>query len=148
MRDKLGRFVKRNISYWKGKINPFMIGNTFSVGRIPWNKGKKGVQICSEETRQKLKKCHKGEKAYNWKGGRRKSSIDYILILKPNHPFCDKMGYVYEHRLVMEQMIGRYLKPSEVVHHINKIRNDNRPKNLELFSNHSQHLKKYHPFPN
>src|SRR4030066_406015 len=31
-------------------------------GRIPWNKGKKGVQICSEETRKKLSKANSGVK--------------------------------------------------------------------------------------
>lgn len=46
-----------------------------------------------------------------------------------------------EHRLVMEEMLGRYLDPQEVVHHRNKIRSDNRPANLQLFGTNADHLR-------
>ncbi len=84
------------------------------------------------------KGCTK-EKNHNWRGGRYKSH-GYVMILSPNHPYANGRGYVFEHRLVMENKLGRYLTKEEVVHHLNEIRDDNQIKNLKLFKNNDEHL--------
>jgi hypothetical protein len=75
----------------------------------------------------------KGENNYRWKGGRMNNN-GYVMVYKPDHPFTDHDGYIREHRLVMEKHLGRYLTKDEIVHHINRIKNDNRIENLQLMT--------------
>lgn len=56
----------------------------------------------------------------------------YLVKTVPNHPYATKHGKVMIHRLVMEDHLGRYLLPSESVHHINGDTKDNRLENLQL----------------
>lgn len=80
-----------------------------------------------------------GELATNWKGGRRETSAGHIYLYQPDHRSANKAGYVMEHRVVMEQHLGRLLTPDEVVHHKNGKKDDNRIENLEVLTK-SQHV--------
>lgn len=96
-------------------------------------------RVFSPEHRRKISEAGRRSKHYNWKGGRR-NCRGYVLVWCPNHPHATHDGYVQEHRLVMEAHLGRTLLPTEVVHHINGIKDDNRIENLMLFSNKSDHV--------
>lgn len=90
-----------------------------------------GLRVFNKNNPDKFK----GENGSNWKGGRRVSR-GYVLVLAPKgHPSLGRVGgrYMFEHRLIMEKMLGRYLEKHEQVHHKNGIRDDNRPENLELW---------------
>ncbi len=67
-------------------------------------------------------------------GGRKKTEKGYVKLLIRGR-------WRFEHRVVMECRIGRALSADEDVHHINGIKTDNRPENLELLSHSAHSLK-------
>jgi hypothetical protein len=71
--------------------------------------------------------------------GRKITQEGYVKIFSPDHPFKDANQYVYEHRLVMEKKLGRYLTKEEVVHHIDGDKLNNNIENLELFESAQSH---------
>jgi len=99
-------------------------------------------KIFTNEHRRKIGLASKGrinrEKNPKWNGGISYNG-DYILIFSPDHPYRTHNNYVLEHRLVVEKMIGRFLKKSERVHHLNGIKKDNRPQNLMAFKDEATH---------
>ena len=88
----------------------------------------------------KAKACsHKCYALNREKRGAYKSIIminKYKYIYKPEHPYAigTKKLYVAEHRLVMEEYLGRFLEDSEIVHHKDKDTLNNNIDNLELMT--------------
>lgn len=79
----------------------------------------------SADSKRKLR----GKETPNWKGGKSKHLDGYVYIWNP-----ERKTYEREHRLIMEEHIGRKLEKYEDVHHINGIKDDNRIENLMLLS--------------
>jgi hypothetical protein len=84
----------------------------------------------------------------HWKGG--VLIIDgYRWLYNPHHPNATKgRRYIAEHRMVMSEFLGRPLLSSELIHHLNGNRLDNRLDNLIIVSrkkhNHIHHSNPSH----
>ena len=110
--------IRQNFGNWTGFVT--------AMGLKP-NK-----PMFSKLARKNSIKSRKGKRGGMWNGGRIITKLGYVQIWKPEHPNANKSKYIFEHRLVMSEHLGRPLNSWEVVHHKNGIKNDNRIKNLEL----------------
>lgn len=132
------------------KISKGMMGNTNGLGKKrPLSAIRATADALrgiprSKKVKEKISKSKKGqmlgEKHPNWKGGKITDKNGYIHIKMREHPQSNSIGYIREHRVVMEKKIGRMLKKNEDVHHKNGTKTDNRPENLELLTR-STHAK-------
>lgn len=98
----------------------------------------KKISFCGENNHQY---GLKGSKNSSWKSDRKVSQYGYIMVRCLDHPFREKDGFVFEHRLVAEENLltdensieidgKRYLKPDYCVHHKDFNRVNNSVENL------------------
>ena len=95
----------------------------------------RGDCVCGRTKQAKSQTCAKcrseaAEENGNWKGGRTRHKAGYVMVRVPLHPRAGRSPYVFEHILVAEELLGRHLVEGESVHHINGVRDDNRPENF------------------
>lgn len=110
------------------------------IGKRPPNFGKKDTLKVRKKKSKAMKLAFREGRAIPLKGklhprytGFNKNC--YIKLFSRKY----KNGYILEHRLIMENYLGRKLTKNEVVHHINGNQRDNRIENLLIFKNRSEH---------
>lgn len=90
-------------------------------------------------------RSHIPQETVNWKGGRVADGKGYIRIYQPDHPRAasfnssPKKRYVLEHILNWEKANKKPVPKGHIVHHLNGIRNDNRPENLVVLPSIKEH---------
>lgn len=131
--------------YWRSDFHK----RTVAASNAARNEGAKVTEPCAHcgkpvtryaSSRGKSLYCNSGchNAARRNAQKRQRTSGGYIRVfVGVEYPGATKTGHVFEHRKVMQDILGRPLLAEENVHHINGVRDDNRPENLELWS-HSQ----------
>ena len=105
-----------------------------------WGKRGEGTSMWGRTGEKHPMWGRRREKSPKWTGGNHITRMGYVRILDHAHHRSDDRGYVFEHIVVMENMIDRPLASNEVVHHCNGDKSDNRPYNLRLFSSQGTHV--------
>jgi len=140
------RKVYNQRAYWKCRQDPKRWAAQLRTARLRYARvghkkvpsqclvcGKKWLGIARLRRFCSQKCVSQGQYNGRWKGGRRTNADGYMLVYAPGHPKATR-NFILEHRVVMEQHLGRLIKTHEDVHHINGDRADNRMANLQLMS--------------
>ena len=115
------------------------------VGQRLAQEGKANPPKATAKSRAAASKRMTGAGCPKFNGYRSKTSSGYTLVRVPEgyQGHASARGYIREHRLVMEQHLGRLLTPKEVVHHKNGNKIDNSIENLELVGDHNEHIREH-----
>lgn len=117
-RAPIAQETRAKLGYKKGEPQRFIFGHQNRGRSLPSRR--KGVKRKTGNT------VHAG-------GG-------YITEHEPHHPRAGDNGYVYQHVLIAERTLGKLLPLKAVVHHINGVRDDNRPENLVVCEDQAYHM--------
>ena len=131
----------RELGFGNKTKSKYVYAKCTNCGNLRW------VQLKTVDKYKKCRKCMNTgkikERSGTWNGGRKQNHSGYVMVhLYKDSPYfsmADANGYVFEHRLVMAEHLGRCLMNYEIVHHRDSIKSHNEITNLYLTdaSNHN-----------
>jgi hypothetical protein len=146
-KDHISEELLRELYEYRG-MSMELIANSLgfkSASSIKTRLDKFGIKSRSpgEGLRSVFLKGHRkpisGSQHPSWNGGEYTTTKGYLKVSRPNHPRATTTGYVLKHILVWEEEHNRSLPSNFVVHHINGVKNDNRPENLLALKQQKHH---------
>ena len=121
-------WAKRNGIHTQEKCCP-VCGKEIIVYASRLKRGRS--KFCSIKCKSRyFSEAGKGNSNPNWRGGRHLTIDGYVMVRCPKHPRSNPAGYIREHILIAEKILGKALPDGAIVHHINENRADNCPGNL------------------
>ena len=136
------RCLQCHRKYFRGEAHPLWQGGVIGRNKRAREKGKHPCSICEKIVWRNSKMCNScanklvnNPKKYPNTRGRIKVAGGYLQILKPEHHRANKSGYVLEHIYIWEESNQKQLPLGWIIHHLNGIKNDNRPRNLVALPN-------------
>ena len=116
------------------------------IPMFPSQQGRRRCPACLFALRSEIGRRNRERKrpAVGARKTRAYSGTTYAFVYQPEHPDAPGDGWMLEHRLVMESVIGRRLLPVEVVHHLDHNGLNNDPGNLFLEESRGAHLARHH----
>ncbi len=123
--------------YCEERLPAQMIADTLGCSKVPILIRLRKMGIVRSSRESQAISIEQGRNR-NFKGYRI-SRNGYIEVLNRDHPRANKNGYVLEHILIWEQVHNRRLPKSYIIHHLNGIRDDNRPRNLKAMPRGEHH---------
>jgi hypothetical protein len=117
-----------------GKKTKVYKNTNYSRGIV---KGKLAKFLVGHNLKHWIKTVNGGHPS-TYTGGRH-NSMGYIKVIKKDHPRANLGLYVFEHILVAEKVLGKYLPEKASIHHVNEDKTDNRNENLVICEDESYH---------
>ncbi len=129
--------IKRHANNYFIEVPCSICGKDYLRDRSNFEKNDGSLAICSMKCKKKAMTKPDGVKKLK---PREHGAGAHVMVKSSKHPNAGNDGYVPEHRLVVEKSLGRYLKRSEHVHHINLNKADNRLENLVICKSNKEHF--------